>query len=105
MYIVYVGICSYFNLGKFITIKGAIVRTGNVRPFCRRLTFRCKVCETEFAIEQIEGRYTPPTVCKLEECTNNNAFLFEVKEKASTTIVTDSRRIRVQDILHCDVIP
>lgn len=89
--------------GKFVTIKGAIVRTGNIHPYCQRLTFHCRVCETEFAVEQPEGKYSCPAICKSEDCKNNNTFLFEVRENAKSTLVIDSRKIRIQDILNRDV--
>ncbi|ODN04355.1 DNA helicase MCM8 [Orchesella cincta] len=90
-------------LGKFVTIRGAVVRTGNIHPYCLRLAFRCKVCDDEFVIEQPEGKFTTPTVCKTEECKNTRTNLFEPLQSSPKTIMIDAKRIRVQDIQHCDI--
>ncbi|CAL8091791.1 unnamed protein product [Orchesella dallaii] len=90
-------------LGKFVTIRGAVIRTGNIHPYCLRLAFRCQACDDEFVVEQPEGKYTPPTICKAEECKNTRAYLFEPLESSSRTVMIDAKRIRVQDIQHCDM--
>jgi DNA replicative helicase MCM subunit Mcm2 (Cdc46/Mcm family) len=86
--------------GKFVTIRGAVVRTGNVRPQCSHMTFRCTECDSHFVTEQLEGRFTVPTRCGTPDC---GGKIFQTMESESTTKLVDARKIRLQDIQHCDV--
>lgn len=86
----------YF-VGKFITIRGAIVRTGIVKSYCTRQTFRCCRCRGILVLEQPDGTYTLPKICSVnDDCGNKNEF--EPVLGASTTKVIDYRRIRIQDV-------
>ena len=73
------------------------MRTGTVKSYCIRMTFRCPRCRESFVVDQPEGCYTPPKFCKAsEDCENKNDF--EPVLGASTNKVIDYRRIRIQDM-------
>jgi len=92
----------FFELvGKFVTIRGAVVRTGTVRSEVCRMTFRCIECSVMFVIEQPQGCFASPSRCKTRDCEGR---IFRPEETESTTKMVDARKIRLQDIQHYDVL-
>lgn len=89
---------------KFVTIRGTVIRSGDIHPFFTRLSFRCKTCNTIFSLEQPDGEYTLPTHCEATGAFScNNTSFFEPLLCAPTNVVKDCRNIKIQDVLHCDV--
>ena len=33
-------------LGKFVSVKGTVVRVSNIKPICTKLAFECVTCGT-----------------------------------------------------------
>ena len=46
------------SAGKFVCVKGTVVRVGNIKPLCTELAFECAAC----SFIQVHGRskYFPP---------------------------------------------
>lgn len=37
-------ISSFILTGKFVSIKGTVVRVSNIKPFCTKMAFECNLC-------------------------------------------------------------
>ncbi|GFS16563.1 DNA helicase MCM8-like [Elysia marginata] len=60
--------------GKFVTIKGTVVRVGNIKPLCTVMGFRCASCSYVQAVNLPDGKYTLPTSCPVDECRGRTFF-------------------------------
>ena len=93
-----VAVTSDFQLfstvaGKFIALKGTVARLGSIKPFCRRLAFKCTSCENVFAVKLPDGKYIIPTACTLPGC-QGRTFTPLRTHKLTKTI--DWQQIRLQ---------
>ena len=47
------GVCIFLSFflfsyaGKFVSVRGTVVRVGNIKPLVKRLAFQCATCGTE----------------------------------------------------------
>ena len=49
------------SYGKFVAIRGTVVRVGNIKPLCVQLAFSCSACGTEQGVPLPYGKFTSPT--------------------------------------------
>ncbi|XP_059176311.1 DNA helicase MCM8-like [Physella acuta] len=82
--------------GKFVSVKGTVVRVGNIKPLCTKMAFRCANCTYVQAITLPDGKYTVPTKCPADEC-RGRTFQSCRSDKLTETI--DWQTIRVQEIM------
>uniref|UniRef100_A0A672MFQ0 DNA helicase MCM8 n=1 Tax=Sinocyclocheilus grahami TaxID=75366 RepID=A0A672MFQ0_SINGR len=47
--------------GKFVAIRGTVVRVSNIKPLCSKLAFVCNSCGDTQSISLPDGKYTIPT--------------------------------------------
>lgn len=83
-----------------MTIRGAVIRTGTVKPFCTLLAFKCYDCKKHFVVEQPEGRFVCPSNCHTKDCMGKS---FEPVERHKSVQFEMFRKIRIQDTQHDDV--
>ena len=83
-----------------MTVRGAVVRTGVIRPQLTFMAFRCVQCMSVFSVEQPEGIYVLPSACKDPECRSKQ---FDPLKSHKLTKLIDSRKISVQDVQNSDV--
>ncbi|CAH8529743.1 unnamed protein product [Dicrocoelium dendriticum] len=83
------------HLGRFISIKGIVVRVGPVEPVCRRLSFECTQCGTrQVLILPTGGRFSTPTRCTFRGCRSR---CFEPLLNHPDTVTVDTQIITVQE--------
>lgn len=82
--------------GKFVSLKGTVVRVGNIKPLCTKLGFQCASCGYIQAVNLPDGKYTAPKSCPSEGC---KARIFNPQRSSSVTEVIDWQTIRIQEIM------
>eukprot|EP01134_Creolimax_fragrantissima_P000998 CFRG0998T1 len=86
-------------LGRLESISGTVVRTSDVKPELLLATFRCLECDTLIKDVEQQFRYTEPTMCSSQNCTNRQAFALVVEQSK----FVDWQRVRIQE--NSDEIP
>ena len=81
-------------IGKFVSIKGNVVRVGPVRPLIVRATFVCQRCEARIIMNFPEGRYASPEHCTTPGCKSK---VFIPDRRAIDAV--DWQKIRIQEIV------
>lgn len=82
--------------GKFVSVKGTVVRVGNIKPLCTTMTFECLTCQTEQSVTLPDGKYVTPAKCPTEGCRGKT---FLPKRSSGMTETIDWQTIRVQEIM------
>ncbi|CAH1792022.1 unnamed protein product [Owenia fusiformis] len=82
--------------GKFVSVKGTVVRVGNIKPLCTRLAFQCNSCNTLQVVSLPDGKYVQPSQCASTDCRGRQ---FIPKRSSSQTETIDWQTIRVQEIV------
>ncbi|KAH3745571.1 DNA helicase MCM8 [Pelomyxa schiedti] len=78
-------------LGKFVCVKGTVVRTGNIRPMVKEHPFLCVKCSTQVYVQFRDGRYETPKV----QCSGCNSRTWKPLHSGASLI--DWQVIRVQE--------
>ncbi|XP_022097957.1 DNA helicase MCM8-like [Acanthaster planci] len=82
--------------GKFVTVRGTVVRVSNIKPFCTKMAFQCNTCGDIQIVNLPEGRYTLPTKCLAPDCRGRS---FAPKQSSPLTETVDWQMIKVQEIM------
>ncbi|CAL8096570.1 unnamed protein product [Calicophoron daubneyi] len=83
------------HIGKFLSVRGIVVRIGHIEPVCRRLVFECAQCAaTQIFILPPDGRYAVPTRCFTKGCRSR---CFEPLLNNPDTVTDDTQLITVQE--------
>ncbi|XP_068237217.1 DNA helicase MCM8-like [Palaemon carinicauda] len=83
-------------LGKLVSVKGTVVRVSSIKPLCTRLAFTCVSCNHVQAVVLIEGRYSVPTSCPVQNC-RSRMFTPDRSHKLTETV--DWQSFRMQEII------
>ncbi|KAG9335804.1 hypothetical protein JZ751_003636 [Albula glossodonta] len=54
--------------GKYVALRGTVVRVSNIKPLCSRMAFDCNACGHTQALPLSDGKFTTPTKCPQAEC-------------------------------------
>lgn len=79
--------------GKFIAVRGTVVRVSPVQPRVTHLAFRCINCQDRQVVLLQAGRYAPPPKCASGPCRSKN---FEPLRSDPATRTIDRQVIRIQ---------
>ncbi|XP_076114313.1 DNA helicase MCM8-like isoform X2 [Mytilus galloprovincialis] len=82
--------------GKFVSVKGTVVRVSNIKPLCTKLAFECVSCGNVQSVALPDGKYTVPTKCPSQDCKGKTFF---AKRSSELTRTIDWQTIRVQEIM------
>ncbi|XP_038074651.1 DNA helicase MCM8-like [Patiria miniata] len=82
--------------GKFVTVRGTVVRVSNIKPFCTKMAFQCNMCGDIQIVNLPEGKYTLPTKCLAPGCRGRS---FAPKQSSPLTETVDWQMIKVQEIM------
>ncbi|XP_063933118.1 DNA helicase MCM8-like [Zophobas morio] len=86
-------------IGKFISLKGTVVRIGSVRPLVQKMAFLCTSCETTQVLTLSEGKYDVPRRCRGYQCRSRN---FTPLHTSGDVQTIDSQIIKIQEILQSE---
>ncbi|KAF8571446.1 hypothetical protein P879_00639 [Paragonimus westermani] len=83
------------HLGRFISVKGIVVRVGHIDPVCRLLTFECIQCRSkQLMVLPPDGRYSSPSRCLTRGCRSR---CFEPLLNHPDTVTVDTQLITIQE--------
>ena len=102
--------CRFFNLaslcaikkvkanavGRFVAIRGNVVRASNVRPKPQSIGFHCITCGTTFEQRLQDGRYVVPTKCQTDHEDECKGRKFEAIRGDAETL--DFQQIKLQEM-------
>ncbi|KJE94138.1 hypothetical protein CAOG_08824 [Capsaspora owczarzaki ATCC 30864] len=83
-------------VGRLVSLRGTVVRVGNIKPQVVRLAFTCSKCDGTTVIALADGRYAVPSRCTTPQCRGSS---FVPRRSDPDTIMVDWQTIRVQEIL------
>jgi DNA helicase MCM8 len=82
-------------IGKYVSIRGTVVRVGNVKPLVTQMKFQCARCRDHQTLPLPDGKFYPPTQCPTDECRSKS---FEPVRGDEETETIDFQKIRIQEI-------
>ncbi|XP_053384115.1 DNA helicase MCM8-like [Mercenaria mercenaria] len=82
--------------GKFVSVKGTVVRVSNIKPLCTVLAFECNNCSSVQTINLPDGKYVLPTSCSSADCRGK---VFQPQRSSNLTETIDWQNIRIQEIM------
>lgn len=85
--------------GKFVAIRGTVVRVSNIKPLCSKLAFVCNSCGDTQSVTLPDGKYTIPTKCLQAECRGRS---FTPNRSSPFTLTVDWQTIKVQEMMSGD---
>lgn len=89
---------SYF-IGKFVCVKGTVVRVSSIKPYCKQMAFSCLSCGTVQGLIQPEGKYVVPSSCLQEQCQSRT---FQPERSNKLTVTVDYQLLKLQEIINDD---
>lgn len=84
-----------FQIGKYITVQGTVVRVSSVRPFPIKMAFRCSKCMQTLIIQFKDGLYKTPSRCQTTHCTSK---VFIPERDSPETECRNWQKIKIQEI-------
>ncbi|XP_014673549.1 PREDICTED: DNA helicase MCM8-like isoform X2 [Priapulus caudatus] len=84
------------SCGKLVSVRGTLVRVGNVKPLCRSMAFSCNACGAEQTLALPDGRYALPTRCADDDCRGRS---FTPLRGSRRTTMIDWQMVRLQEVL------
>ncbi|NXL39459.1 MCM8 helicase, partial [Glaucidium brasilianum] len=92
--------------GKYIALRGTVVRVSNIKPLCTKLAFVCGTCGDVQSVPLPDGKYTLPTKAKLlllqcliPECRGRS---FTADRSSPLTTTVDWQSVKVQELMSDD---
>ncbi|KAM3675485.1 DNA helicase MCM8 [Ammospiza maritima maritima] len=85
--------------GKYIALRGTVVRVSNIKPLCTNLAFVCAACGDVQAVPLPDGKYTLPTKCLVPECRGRS---FTADRSSPLTTTVDWQSVKVQELMEDD---
>uniref|UniRef100_A0A8D2N1C9 DNA helicase MCM8 n=1 Tax=Zonotrichia albicollis TaxID=44394 RepID=A0A8D2N1C9_ZONAL len=85
--------------GKYIALRGTVVRVSNIKPLCTNLAFVCAACGDVQALPLPDGKYTLPTKCLVPECRGRS---FTADRSSPLTTTVDWQSVKVQELMADD---
>lgn len=82
--------------GKFVSVKGTVVRVSNIKPLCTHLAFECGTCAYVQTVTLPDGKYILPTKCPAQGCRGKS---FIPRRSSELTQTIDWQTIRIQEIM------
>ncbi|GAB1601268.1 DNA helicase MCM8 [Argonauta hians] len=82
--------------GKFVSVKGTVVRVGNVKPLCIKMEFECNSCSNLETILLPDGKYITPQKCTTSGCRSR---VFHPRQSSPQTESIDWQTIRLQEVM------
>nr|XP_033794155.1 DNA helicase MCM8 isoform X1 [Geotrypetes seraphini] len=85
--------------GKYISLRGTVVRVSNIKPLCTKMAFTCNTCGDVQTHSLPDGKYTVPTKCPLPECRGRS---FTANRSSPLTVTVDWQSIKIQELISDD---
>ncbi|KAJ8949178.1 hypothetical protein NQ318_021671 [Aromia moschata] len=81
------------KIGTLVRISGQVIRTHPVHPELVSGTFTCLDCQTVITNVEQQFKFTNPTTCKNDVCSNRRRFLLDIDKSQ----FVDFQKVRIQE--------
>ncbi|XP_069669025.1 DNA helicase MCM8 [Periplaneta americana] len=85
--------------GKLVSVRGTIIRVGNIKLLCMWMAFECNTCCAVQCVKQQDGFFSQPTKCTTEGC---RAKSFRPLYSSPFTQTINWQSVRLQEIVSDD---
>ncbi|XP_049724754.1 DNA helicase MCM8 [Elephas maximus indicus] len=85
--------------GKYIALRGTVVRVSNIKPLCTKMAFLCAACGEIQSCSLTDGKYNPPTKCPVPACRGKS---FTALRSSPLTVTMDWQSIKIQELMSDD---
>ncbi|MBN3315226.1 MCM8 helicase, partial [Atractosteus spatula] len=85
--------------GKYVALRGTVVRVSNIKPLCTKMAFTCNTCGHIQSLELPDGKFTVPTKCPQTDCRSRS---FTPNRSSPLTLTVDWQTIKVQELMSDD---
>ncbi|XP_062863189.1 DNA helicase MCM8 [Trichomycterus rosablanca] len=82
--------------GKYVAVRGTVVRVSNIKPLCTKMAFICNLCGDTQSVALPDGKYTVPTKCLQRECRSRT---FTPNRSSPLTLTVDWQTVKVQELM------
>uniref|UniRef100_A0A8C9S1M4 DNA helicase MCM8 n=1 Tax=Scleropages formosus TaxID=113540 RepID=A0A8C9S1M4_SCLFO len=82
--------------GKYVAIRGTVVRVSNIKPLCVKMAFVCNSCGDTQSLHLPDGKFTTPTKCLQAQCRSRS---FTPCRSSPLTLTVDWQTIKVQELI------
>ncbi|XP_075420095.1 DNA helicase MCM8 [Tenrec ecaudatus] len=81
--------------GKYIALRGTVVRVSNIKPLCTKMAFLCAACGEIQSFSLTDGKYALPTKCPVPACRGKS---FTALRSSPLTVTMDWQLIKIQEL-------
>ncbi|XP_074065588.1 DNA helicase MCM8 isoform X1 [Macrotis lagotis] len=85
--------------GKYIALRGTVVRVSNIKPLCTKMAFLCAACGEIQSFSFPDGKYSLPTKCPVPVC---HGKTFTALRSSPLTVTVDWQSIKIQELMSDD---
>ncbi|XP_006870467.1 PREDICTED: DNA helicase MCM8 isoform X2 [Chrysochloris asiatica] len=85
--------------GKYIALRGTVVRVSNIKPLCTKMAFLCAACGEIQSFSLTDGKYNLPTKCPVPTCRGKS---FTALRSSPLTVTMDWQSIKIQELISDD---
>ncbi|XP_048956618.1 DNA helicase MCM8 isoform X2 [Canis lupus dingo] len=85
--------------GKYIALRGTVVRVSNIKPLCTKMAFLCAACGEVQSFSLPDGKYNLPTKCPVPTCRGRS---FTALRNSPLTVTMDWQSIKIQELMSDD---
>ncbi|XP_021110689.1 DNA helicase MCM8 isoform X3 [Heterocephalus glaber] len=82
--------------GKYIALRGTVVRVSNIKPLCTKMAFLCAACGEVQSLSLPDGKYSLPTKCPVPACRGKS---FTPLHSSPLTVTVDWQSIKIQELM------
>nr|KAF6471599.1 hypothetical protein HJG59_010980 [Molossus molossus] len=85
--------------GKYVALRGTVVRVSNIKPLCTKMAFLCAACGEVQSFSLPDGKYNLPTKCPVPVCRGKS---FTALPSSPLTVTMDWQSIKIQELMSDD---
>uniref|UniRef100_A0A3B3T4H3 DNA helicase MCM8 n=1 Tax=Paramormyrops kingsleyae TaxID=1676925 RepID=A0A3B3T4H3_9TELE len=85
--------------GKYVALRGTVVRVSNIKPLCAKMAFVCNNCGDTQSFHLPDGKFATPTKCLQPGCRSRS---FTPNRSSPLTLTVDYQTIKVQELISDD---
>ena len=87
---------EFIHAGRFVSLRGTVVRIASVKPLVSQMAFSCNVCSDTRVMTFEDGKFTLPVKCRTSGCKSKT---FQAEKEHPDTITIDYQKIKLQEKL------
>ncbi|XP_006894296.1 PREDICTED: DNA helicase MCM8 isoform X2 [Elephantulus edwardii] len=85
--------------GKYVALRGTVVRVSNIKPLCTKMAFLCAACGEIQSLSLTDGKFSLPSKCPVPACRGKS---FTALRSSPLTVTMDWQSIKIQELMSDD---